>query len=165
MFHKESYAHARFTIFCNQFSDDFTHEINKVLSDTDDALFQLENQVLGMHDALPTEADTYLNRETYRIKRETLTALNKVIEGFFDDVQPLPEKKPARDRIIHRDIATRYLRIYGGHTEWIATGPDTGYPVLIDVDGDRRGSVDMFDKFPGPEAKALSAEVLADMPF
>lgn len=164
MFHK-SYAYTRFQIFLDAFSDDFRHEINKVLSNADDALFDLENAVFDLDDATPTEADTYLSRETHRIKRETLTALQGVINGFFDGVQPIPEKKPARNRIIHRDIACRYLRIFGGHTEWIATGSDTGYPVLIDKDGDRRGQIDMFDRFKGPEAKALDAEVLSEIPF
>lgn len=165
---RQSYAHARFSIFCEKFADDFTHEINKVLSTADDALFDLENEVLGMHDALTADADRYLSRETHRIKRETLTALQSVINGFFDDVQPLPPapvKKPARDRIIHRDVACRYLRIFGGHTEWVKTDVDAGYPVLIDKDGDRRGAIDAFDRFPGPEAKALSAEVLSEIPF
>lgn len=165
----KSYAHARFTIFCERFDDDFRHEINEVLSKADDALFDLENEVLGMHDALPSDADRYLSTQTHRIKRETLTALQGVIDGFFDGVKPLPkvEKKPARDRIIARDVACRYIQIYGGRSEWIRTDADDGYPVLIDRDGERRGQIDMFDKFPGPEAKALTAEMakVAEIPF
>ena len=91
-----------------------------------------------------------------------------MIDGFFDDVQPLPTapvKKPARDRIIPRDVACRYLRIFGGHTEWVQTDVDCGYPILIDIDGERRGAIDAFDRFPGPEAKAAFSEVLSDIPF
>lgn len=74
-------------------------------------------------------------------------------------------KKPARNRIIHRDVACRYIRIFGGETQWVKTDVDTGYPILIDKDGETRGMVDMFDRFPGPEAKALNAEILDDIPF
>lgn len=76
-----------------------------------------------------------------------------------------PYKKPARYRIIARDVAVRYMRIYGGSSEWVQTDVDSGFPVLIDADGDRRGMIDPFDKFPAPEANALSSETLADIPF
>ena len=69
------------------------------------------------------------------------------------------EKKPARDRIIKRDVACRYLRRFDGETRWVQTGPDTGYPILIDADGERRAIVDAFDAFPKP------TPVSSDIPF
>ena len=71
--------------------------------------------------------------------------------SFLDIAKAKARKKPARDRIIKRDIACRYIRVFGGYTQWVQTGPDTGYPILIDADGERRGSVDMFDRFPVSE--------------
>lgn len=148
MFHK-SYAYTRFQIFCERFNDNFTSQINKVLSQADSAFFDLENEVLDMDDALPSDADAHLSRETHRIKRETLTALQDLINGFFDDVQPVPKvvKKPAKHRLIPRDVACRYLQIYGGKTQRIPTAIDDMKVVLIDADGDERGQVSSFDGY------------------
>lgn len=157
---KQGYAHARFLIFCDKFNDDFTHEIKKVLSNAGNALFELENDAMDLCDATRTDADRFLATETHRIKRETLTALQNVIDGFFDDVQPLPKKKPAKHRIIPRDVACRYIRIHHGKTEWIQTGPDTGYPILIDKDGDKRGMIDFRDRHGTPDIPDFS-----EMPF
>ena len=161
-----SYAYTRFRIFCQRFDDEFTHQIKKVLSNADNAFFDLENEVLGMDDAPQSEADRYLSRETHQIKRETLTALQSVIDDFFHDVQPLRkvEKKPARNRIIKRDVACRYLRVFGGHTEWIQTDADNGYPILIDADGERRGMIDAFDRFQSHH-KAVSEMAVSEIPY
>ena len=85
--------------------------------------------------------------------------------GYLDKAKAKARKKPARDRIIHRDVACRYIRVFGGQTEWVQTDVDCGYPILIDKDGERRASVDMFDRFPCPNAKALDAELLDEIPF
>ena len=157
----QGYAHARFLIFCEKFQEDFQHEINKVLSNADNALFELENDAMGMHDAPREDADRFLSHETHRIKQETLTALQSVIDDFFDDVQPLPKKKPSKHRIIPRDVATRYIRIYpNAKSKWIQTGPDTGYPILVDGDGETRGMIDFRDRHVTPDIPDFS-----DMPF
>ena len=59
-------------------------------------------------------------------------------------------KKPAKGRIIHRDVAFRYFRLYGGQTEWVRTDVDDGYVILVDIDGETRGKITQFDKFPKP---------------
>lgn len=74
-------------------------------------------------------------------------------------VKPRGEKKPARDRIIKRDVACRYIARFGGETRWIQTDVDSGYPLLIDADGDRRAIVDPFDRFPKP------VDVSSEIPF
>lgn len=68
-------------------------------------------------------------------------------------------KRPATGRIIYRDVATRYLKRFGGHTEIVQTAADDGYPILIDIDGETRGQVRMFDRFPKP------VEIVSEIPF
>ena len=151
----KSYAHHRFTHFCSEV-EDFSHDLNSVLSQAEDALFHLENdQIL---DPSKTD-DRILAREAEKIRRRTARELEKIIKRFSPNTDPVFLKKPARDRIIKRDVACRYLRRFGGSTEWIQTDIDAGYPVLIDKDGDKRGIVDSFDAFPKP------VEIHENIPF
>ena len=153
----DTYAYFRFTRFCSEM-EDFQSEINKVLSQADDALFDVENSIPETE----TELTRPLGYETERIRRQTADALKKVIAEFTRDSNiPKLEKKPARDRIIKRDVACRYLRIYGGETQWIQTDIDSGYPILVDKDGDKRAIVDSFDAFPKPPV----LEINDDIPF
>ena len=70
-------------------------------------------------------------------------------------------KKPADDRVIHRDIVERYCRIYGGETVFVPTdAPDNAFVVLVDKDGQVRGEVSLFDKFPVPTVFDFS-----DLPY
>ena len=68
-------------------------------------------------------------------------------------------KKTATGRIIYRDVACRYLKRFGGHTEFVKTAADDGYPILVDLDGETRGQVSLFDKFPKP------VEIVDEIPF
>ena len=68
-------------------------------------------------------------------------------------------KKNAAGRIIYRDVACRYLSLFGGHTEFVQTAADDGYPVLIDLDGETRGQVSMFDTFP------KTVEIVSEIPY
>lgn len=69
-------------------------------------------------------------------------------------------KKPSKHRIIPRDVACRYIQIHNGKTEWVQTGPDTGYPILIDKDGETRGMIDFRDRHVTPDIPDFS-----EMPF
>lgn len=138
-----TYAQCRFSIFCDEMSSLET-EIEKVIGDDD--LLETEYAILdGSID------DAKIGYETHRIRNEKTLAIWKLLQAFNPDlIPPIPsvEKKPARNRVIARDVAVRYMRIYGGSSEWIQTDADNGYPILIDADGDTRGKVSMFDKFP-----------------
>ena len=156
----KSYAYFRFSRFCSEV-EDFNSDLNKVLSQADNALFDLENEILDA-DTLQDDKDRRLGYETARIRKETIEGLKKVINAFAPDAfqpQARAVKKPSRDRIIKRDVATRYIARFGGRSQWIQTDADAGYPILIDRDGDIRGSIDPFDAFP------KSVEILDDMPF
>ena len=74
-------------------------------------------------------------------------------------------KKPADNRIIYRDVACRYMRIYGGKTEWIQTHIDDGYPVLIDADGDERGKVSSFAGYHLAQKIAAAEKMVSTIPF
>ena len=62
-------------------------------------------------------------------------------------------KRAATGRIIHRDVATRYLKRYGGYTQKVPTpyAHDAYFVYLFDHEGEKRGEVSMFDKFPKPQ--------------
>ena len=81
----------------------------------------------------------------------------------YGESPPPPYKKPCKHRIIYRDVACRYIQVFGGKTQWVQTDVDCGYPILIDVDGEKRGMIDFRDRFPNPEA--FSSETLSEMPF
>ena len=78
---------------------------------------------------------------------------------YLDMAKAKHIKKPATGRIIHRDVICRYLKRFGGHTEFVQTAADDGYPILIDIDGETRGQVSLFDKFPKP------VEIVDEIPF
>lgn len=67
-------------------------------------------------------------------------------ERYGDSGTP-PYKKPAAHRIIHRDVAARYIQRFGGRSEWTQIDVDNANLYLIDKDGERRGQVFMIDKF------------------
>ena len=62
-------------------------------------------------------------------------------------------KRAATGRMIHRDVATRYLKRYGGHTQKVPTpyAHDAYFVYLFDHEGEKRGEVSMFDKFSKPQ--------------
>ena len=62
-------------------------------------------------------------------------------------------------RIIYRDVACRYIKRFGGHTEFVQTAADDGYIILVDLDGETRGQVSLFDKFTKP------IEIVSEIPF
>lgn len=64
-------------------------------------------------------------------------------------------------RTIHRDVAIRYLQIFGGSTYQIQTDVDAAEIYLEDAKGRILGKVDTRDKYPKPPPP----EVFADMPF
>ena len=119
----------------------------------------------SMQDAV-IEIDSVASRET-QTAAEILDAIRHAENSlyaahrFLDMAKAKAKhiKKSATGRIIYSDVACRYLKIYGGHTEFVRTDVDDGYPVLIDLDGETRGQVSMFDKFPKP------AEIVSEIPY
>ncbi|MCG9133848.1 hypothetical protein J5I95_19440 [Candidatus Poribacteria bacterium] len=153
---KSTSAEYRFSQFCDEV-DTLQYQIEKVIGNDD--LFDAENAILD-----GTVDDAKIGYETARIRTEKTLAIWKLLQEFNPVlVPPMPrtEKKPADNRIIKRDVACRYLRIYGGETQWVQTNVDCGYPILIDRDGERRGQVSMFDKFRVP----IDTAAFSEMPF
>lgn len=119
----------------------------------------------SMRDAV-IEIDEVANQET-QTAAEILDAIHHAecslgaARTFLDMAKAKARhvKKSAKNRIIFRDVARRYLKRYGGHTEFVQTAADDGYPVLIDLDGEKRGEVSMFDKFP------KTVEIATEIPY
>lgn len=163
---RNDYADYRFQVFCDEI-DTLEFKILQVIND--DALMEVENAILDDY-VFADGSACVLGVESHRIRNDKTKAIWQLLREFNPDLipelpPPPPVKKPAKNRIIPRDVACRYLRRFDGRTEWIQTGPDTGYPILIDGDGDTRGSIDAFSKFKGLEAKALDAEMKALQPI
>lgn len=144
-----AYAEFRFKRFASE-TDDFHWEVEKVFSDANDELMAIENAFMDLDDACFDEEIARVNIDVDRVRYETAQALAKLAKAFLGDTPKppfIPEKKPARDRLIPTDVAIRYIRIYDGRSAWVKT-EGKGYAVLIDKDGERRGAISPIFRFP-----------------
>ena len=69
--------------------------------------------------------------------------------------------KARRKRIIYRDVAVRYLQMFGGHTFAVQTAIDDCEIYLENAKGQVIGKVSSFDQYP----KGFDDAIVDDIPY
>ena len=110
----------------------------------------IEDAALEMKPATDPDCTPAEKLDAIQHAESSLNAAKRYLE--LAKAKAKHRKKSATGRVIHRDVACRYLKRFGGHTQKEPTpyAHDAYFVYLFDSEGEKRGEVSMFDKFPKP---------------